>query len=315
MDDYEKVEQQAAQWVAREDRGIAPDEAANLAAWLDASVANRIAYLRLKTRWEQTRRLAALKASSRFSDRSASRLLLTRLALAAAAAMVLAAGGGYYFYLHRAVQAVYATRFGERSVLHLPDGTQIQLNAETRVRTSITHTTRTVTLDAGEAYFEVVHDANRPFVVLAGNRRITDLGTKFSVRRLGDDVRVTVVEGRVRIDVVNAPGTPEPVFANGGNIVVAKANETLVAPRSAQETSDDLGWRSGMLVFDQETLANAADEFNRYNHKQIVVEGAARDIRIGGSFRADNIHVFALLVRNALGLKVRDESDQIVISK
>ena len=56
-----------------------------------------------------------------------------------------------------------------------------------------------IELASGEAYFDVVHDASRPFTVYAGNRRITDIGTKFSVFRNGDDVRVTVREGRVRV--------------------------------------------------------------------------------------------------------------------
>ncbi len=68
-----------------------------------------------------------------------------------------------------------------------------------------------MTLDAGEAYFEVVHDAQRPFVVYAGNRRITDLGTKFSVFRNGDDVRVVVREGRVQVEMLDASGSAAPV--------------------------------------------------------------------------------------------------------
>jgi transmembrane sensor len=70
-----------------------------------------------------------------------------------------------------------------------------------------------------------------------------------------------------------------------------------------------------MLVFNQKTRADAAEEFNRYNNKRIVVSGSARDIRIGGSFRADNIEVFAQLVRNALGLKVAETNGQIEISE
>ncbi len=74
----------------------------------------------------------------------------------------------------------------------------------------MTSTVRTVTLDGGEAYFEVVHDARHPFVVLAGNRRITDLGTKFSVSREGDHVQVVVKEGRVRVTLSHQPRLPHP---------------------------------------------------------------------------------------------------------
>jgi transmembrane sensor len=312
----EKTEQTAAQWVAREDRGLAPGEDAALSAWLEDATANRLAYLRLRTSWANTARLAALQNSPNFSDRTLARRSWSRLALAAALTVAALGGGAYYYAVRQSQQLVFATRIGERPTLHLSDGTSIQLNTDTAVRASITHATRTVTLEKGEAYFEVVHDASRPFTVLAGNRRITDLGTKFSVRRDGDKVTVVVKEGRVRVDSLDKAPTPiAPVYAGGGNVVLAKADEMLVAAKSEKDLSDDLSWRDGMLVFNQKTLADAAEEFNRYNNKRIVVSGAARDIRIGGSFRADNIEVFAQLVRNALGLKVTDANGQIEISQ
>jgi transmembrane sensor len=318
VSENEQIQQQAAQWVAREDRGLAADESAALSAWLDECTSNRLAYLRLKTSWEGSARLAALQNSPHFRDRSALRLMGTRAAATLVAIFVTAAIGGGVFYYNslQGQRVVYSTQIGQRPTLRLSDGTRIQLNTNTSVQANITRAMRTVTLEKGEAYFDVVHDASRPFVVLAGNRKITDLGTKFSVRRDGDKVYVVVKEGRVRVDSVGASPMPAmPIYADGGNVIVAKADEMLVAPKSAQDMSDDLSWRSGMLVFNQKTLADAAEEFNRYNRKQIVVDGAARDIRIGGSFKADNIEVFALLVRNALGLRVTDENDQILISK
>ena len=311
----EQIEELAAQWVSREDRGLAPDESSALAGWLEQSTANRLAYLRLKAGWQKTERLVALRRAQTVANAEPWLLRRRVLAFAAAILVLMAVGAGIWLRTRPASPAVYATHFGERPVLHLSDGTNIQLNTGTQVRTSVTRAQRTVTLEHGEAYFEVVHDANRPFVVLVGNRRITDLGTKFSVRRDGDDIKIIVTEGRVRVDIANASQATAPVYAVGGNVVVAKADETLVASKSLKDIDDDLSWRAGMLVFDQETLASAAAQFNRYNRRQIVVKGAARDIRIGGSFSADNIEVFALLVRNALGLKVTQEDDQITISQ
>jgi transmembrane sensor len=76
-----------------------------------------------------------------------------------------------------------------------------------------------------------------------------------------------------------------------------------------------LAWRSGTLLFDDSTLAEAAQEFNRYNRRQLVVEGTAADrVRIGGSFDARNVDGFARLLKNAYGLRVRPENDKIVVS-
>jgi transmembrane sensor len=181
------------------------------------------------------------------------------------------------------------------------------------VRASVTATGRIVTLDEGEAYFDVVHDAARPFVVYAGNRRITDLGTKFSVYRSGDDVRVTVREGRVRVEILGQAS--QPVVTDGGHEVVTKGGETLVLTKPDADIADDLSWRGGMLVFKEQTLAEAADQFNRYNTRQILVEGNARRIRIGGSFKADNVDVFVLLLHRGFGLSVNEQGDRIVVSR
>jgi transmembrane sensor len=199
--------------------------------------------------------------------------------------------------------------------VRLSDGSRMELNTNTRVRTDVTAARRIVTLDSGEAYFDVVHDAARPFVVYAGNRRITDLGTKFSVFRNGDDVRVTVQEGRVKVDVLDRPAVDAPVVAEAGHTVMAKGSETLVFAKPDTGISSDLAWRSGMLVFNQQTLADAAEQFNRYNSRKIVVEGKARRIRIGGSFKADNVDVFVLLLHRGFGLSVDNQGTRIVVSR
>jgi transmembrane sensor len=311
----EQIEEMAAQWVAREDRGLSSVENARLLVWLDADAAHRLAYLRLKSGWQRTERLAAFKVSRQFPENKAGQRKKASIMAVAAAAVVAVAGTGFWLHFRSPPPVTYATQRGERPVLRLSDGTRIQLNVDTQVQTNVTRLIRTVTLERGEAYFDVVHDAKRPFVVIAGNRRITDIGTKFSVRHDGDDVKVMVTEGRVRVDIVDAPAPTAPVFADGGHVVVAKADETLVASKSLKEIDGDLAWRAGMLTFDEESLSDAAEQFNRYNRRQIVVKGTARAIRIGGSFRADNIDVFVLLVRNALGLKVTQEKEQIVISQ
>jgi transmembrane sensor len=304
----EKIEEAAARWVAREDRGFAASEADHLQAWLAESDANRIAYLRLKTKWESDAPWSALRPALHAPVR------LFRLAAVAAMILIL----GVTFTLHvdqpvpgRASSVVYATGAGKRPV-QLSDGTRIQLNAQTRVETRITAAARTVVLDRGEAYFDVAHEQKRPFVVTVGDRRITDLGTKFSVRRDADSIRVVVTEGRIKI-ATPASGMA-PVYAGSGDVVIAKADETLVTSRGDDVIKDALSWRSEMLTFNQMTLEDAAAQFNKYNRRHIVVRGNARTIRIGGSFRSDNIDAFAYLVQNALGLKVNSGREKIIIS-
>jgi transmembrane sensor len=98
-------------------------------------------------------------------------------------------------------------------------------------------------------------------------------------------------------------------------MVVTKDGEALLLAKPLDDIANDLSWRSGLLVFNQQTLADAADQFNRYNSRKISIEGSARKIRIGGSFRADNIDVFVLLLHRGFGLSVNDQGNRIVVSR
>jgi len=309
----DETEMQAAQWLAREDRGLTAEESDALELWLGASALNKVAYLRLKASWQRADRLAALKRPGlQVSERAP----MAVSALVAAGLVLMLAGSAWHFWpaFRTTVDTrPYATAIGQKQEVRLSDGTRLELNTNTRVRASVTATGRIVTLDEGEAYFDVVHDAARPFVVYAGNRRITDLGTKFSVYRSGDDVRVTVREGRVRVEILGQAS--QPVVTDGGHEVVTKGGETLVLTKPDADIADDLSWRGGMLVFKEQTLAEAADQFNRYNTRQILVEGNARRIRIGGSFKADNVDVFVLLLHRGFGLSVNEQGDRIVVSR
>jgi transmembrane sensor len=88
-----------------------------------------------------------------------------------------------------------------------------------------------------------------------------------------------------------------------------------VESRSGKILATDLSWRQGLLTFDQTTLAAAADEFNRYNRKQLVVEPAAAEIRIGGSFEAANVDGFVRLLHDGFGLNVAQSDSEILISE
>jgi transmembrane sensor len=310
----DETELLAAQWLARQDRGLTAEEADALDLWLNASSLNVVAFLRLKASWRRADRLAALKSHSITASPRGS--MVWQGLLAAACLLVLLAGGTRLYWPKppEPPPQAYATAVGQRQELLLADGTRVELNTNTRVLASVTATRRTVTLEEGEAYFDVVHDALRPFVVYAGNRRITDLGTKFSVFRNGDDVRVTVREGRVKVEILGQLAGA-PVVTEGGHQLVTKGGETLVLTKPDIDIANELSWRGGMLVFNQQSLAEAADQFNRYNSHQIIVEGSARNIRIGGSFKADNVDVFVLLLHRGFGLSVNNQGDRIVISR
>ncbi|HEV2562230.1 MAG TPA: FecR domain-containing protein [Rhizomicrobium sp.] len=305
----------AADWIERRDFGSwEKEDQAEFDAWLCASPAHRIAFLRLEAGWKRTELLGALRP---FRIEQAAHAHDPRgflMKLAASIALVAAIGAGAAQYVIPQPK-IYTTGVGGRETLRLSDGTLIDLNTDTRIRLSGARGERTVWLEKGEAYFQVKHDPAHPFVVIAANRRITDIGTEFLIRNDPRRLEVALVEGRARFEdgqsVRARSFTLKP-----GEVVVSTPESLRLTAKSQQDLADELGWRRGVLVFNHTTLADAAAEFNRYNSRKIVLadDDVARRV-IGGAFTVTDVHRFALVVRDALKLGIKDRNGDIVISR
>jgi transmembrane sensor len=304
----------AARWIERRDRDEwGETDQAELNAWLDRSAAHRAAFWRLEAAWKDTNRLTAFQP--RLRPVRDARPGVSRTAFKFAAALLLFAvfGGGTALYMQTPDWKTYSTTVGGREILTLGDGTKIELNTDSVVRVSQNAHQRNVWLDKGEAYFDVTHDASRPFTVTVGNRRITDLGTKFVVRRETDQLKVAVLDGRVQVE--EKGGEANPTVLTKGDVIVATATKLTRSRTPAKQIESDLGWRNGVLVFNDRTLADVVEEFNRYNtRKLIVADNKAAQTRIAGTFRADNIDAFANTAHRVLGLKVEKRGNDIAIS-
>lgn len=314
-----EVETLAAEWIERRFFGAwSETEQKELDAWLAQSLAHRIAFVRINSGWQRTERLAVLQSPMRDAPvRAVSREpWLKFFRLAAAAIVIAATSGAVTFVMSRSSENTYATHIGEREVLSLADGSEIELNTNTVLRTAVTPSRRTVWLERGEAFFRVKHDASHPFVVMVGGRRITDLGTKFSIRSDSGRLQVAVVEGVVQYDDPTQQHTAASRILRQGDVVVATNASTSVLRRSPHELADELGWRRGVLIFDRTPLSEAAEEINRYNHKKLVIaDPVAARMKIGGTFPKNNVNAITAAARELFGLHVEDRGDQIVITR
>jgi transmembrane sensor len=195
------------------------------------------------------------------------------------------------------------------------DGSRVELNTATVIRSAMTGQRREIWLDRGEAFFDVAHHDGLPFVVHAGNRRITVLGTKFSVRRESDKVIVSVLRGRVRVDDADNPKSVRSAIITAGDMAIARGPSTLLALRAEEKVESALAWRDGMLNFDDMRLGDAASEFNRYHNRKLLVDDpSVADMRIDGAFQASNIDAFVRLLHDAYGLKVEQSAQGVRIS-
>ena len=320
LGDASEIEAEAADWFQRRRFWHwSEEDQVRLDAWLDQSMAHSVAYWRLDAGFEGTERLTALRHPHFGTPNPAPkrnwRPILFRTA---AAALVVSAMGAFALRYETPppVEKAYATGIGRTERIALSDGSSIELNTNTKLRVSIGRKQRRVFLDRGEAYFQVAHDAQRPFVVMVGKRRITDLGTKFLVRRGAEQVEIAVSQGRVRLEATNESHAFAPVELIKGEVVVANDKQIVVKTKTPKKLADELGWRHGVLVFDHTSLADAAREFNRYNEGKLIIEDPqVAQLTIDGTFRSNNVGLFARAAKDLLGLRIEVRGADTVIAR
>jgi len=312
-----EIEAEAAAWLEQKSfSSWSQADQVRFDAWLSQSWPHRVAYWRMESAWARTERLTALKAPA--PRRVENSFVRQRQLFRVVAAAVLVATAGYLSFSYFAATPMtrYSTGVGEHKVLQLSDGSHIELNTRTSLRVSKGAGARKVWLDSGEAYFDVKHDAAHPFTVFAGNRRITDLGTKFAVRKNVGEIEVSLTEGKARVDAVASDSAEGFAVLVPGDVALATPAGVRVVHKPIQELHNELGWRRGMLVFVHATLADVAEEFNRYNATQLVIaDPVAAKQKIGATFPAHGINDFAALAQTVLGLRVQRRANEIVITR
>lgn len=341
--DSRQIEREAAAWLARRDGSAwTSRDAAGLEAWIDESTAHRVAFLRVESAWAACGRLKALGAGVRsgtvpprshwnglpavegtapgdFRVTPPARVQRLHPAWAAAALAALAVSGalawGWREYV--ASEAVpYVTAAGEMRTLALADGSTATLSSDSAIEARLGRHDRRIEVRRGEAFFSVAHDSQRPFVVIAGGRRVVAVGTRFAVRRDAEEMRIVVTEGVVRLEA-QAPGDGSPVpsaLLTAGSIATAHGSNVLVRAGTVADAERILSWRSGYLTFHDTSLETAVAEFNRYGSQRLVIGDAAIGlVRIGGNFRWSNSEAFVRLLESGFNIRVERLPDRIVL--
>jgi transmembrane sensor len=177
-------------------------------------------------------------------------------------------------------------------------------------------TARRIKLDQGEAYFEVSKDAARPFVVEIADKRVIAVGTKFSIRRDNNDIRVLVTEGRVRIEHRGTAVNQAESQITAGSEARTVQSAVLIDQPTPAQVEQLLSWRAGYIVFRDTALADAVADFNRYSVRRIMIQDPAiAGIRIGGNFRSNDADAFLWLLQTGFPINVERRSDLIILTK
>lgn len=334
MAPVDDIEACAADWLARLDRSDTPAaEHRDFEAWCRTDPRHLAAYLRLLTVWN---RLDALKGEEAphavavpgLPDPAASapapaplrRRVFLAMTLAAGLAAV-AAGLAWWQWSAPFGKAsgmlVYTTALGEFQRITLPDGSVAVLNTDSELRVRLSAAERDITLIRGEATFEVAPDKSRPFIVLAGSTAARAVGTVFNVQKTDGRVEVLVTKGVV---AVGPPQGRVTAFAlaivDAGQMAIAASSQVKVESLDQEEIARRLAWHDGMLLFNGQSLAAVAAEFNRYNERKLVIaDPAVGRLRIGGYFRATDLESFVRVLQERFGIVAVRESGRTLLRR
>ena len=236
------------------------------------------------------------------------------LALAASLAGVLATAATWLWsQMH---SSVYTTGLGEQRSLKLADSSTVEMNSRSRVHVHYTRDERAVDILAGEALFNVTKDPARPFVVGVGGTRVRVVGTQFDVYKKAHTTVVTVVEGQVSV-VAPAPALPK----SGTPMLVSAGEQLTMTPNLAKLVEHTnlaavTAWTQRRIVFDSANLMEVAEEFNRYNSRQLVIETPELfQFHISGTFSSTDPESFVRFLRERPDVRVIETASEIRISK
>ncbi len=302
--------EQATQWFAR--LKTVPVSKGTLEAFFEwrRNPANAEAFAEVEALWGDAGRIGARPAMLRLVEEAMKRQHRPRLrwplisGLALGACLLVAVVAGRWWTADPSASLNAATVVGEQRTLALADGSQVRLNTDTRLDARLGASERRITLDRGEALFDVAHDRARPFLVSVGEVTVRATGTRFDVRHGAGETRVQLFEGGVDIAV---PGQPAVHLLPGQSWRSGAGAARAVQPVDARQA---LAWTKGRVVFDATPLGEAVAEVNRYTRQKVVLAATSRSASpISGSFTTGDPSGFAKAVSAMLGLEVARNAD------
>ncbi|HET6465200.1 MAG TPA: FecR family protein [Nitrospiria bacterium] len=297
------VTEAAAAWFLRlQDPTCARVDREGFEKWLSASDSHRREYEQYARLWRNLDGINGIPlAKPRARKRAAT--------LAAIAVFGLALAGGVY-YRSLGSEQTFVTQVGERKHFRLSDGTAVDLNTNTAMKTTLSWWSRRVDMVRGEALFMVAHESRRTFRVVAAGTILRDMGTRFNVRIDGSVTTVDVLDGAVAVAPPGGKESGARVMA-GERIVSSKEGLTrtvLIDP------SASTAWLSDRWIFQDAPLNRVVRELNRYHPRQTyLVDSELGRLKVTGVFgtadRMGLLHALQVLLK----IRIVEQDDRTLL--
>jgi transmembrane sensor len=309
----QSIDDQAVEWFTLlNDPPVSDEVRAAFAEWKLADSRHARAYDELATLWDGLQKIGrpdeapALTPVPPLPVQPVRRAepVYRRWAVAASLAVVAttALTGSYAVYAPqgglRALMADVRAAPGQPRMVTLADGSRVQLDGGSAMSVSISNRERRVSMIAGRAYFDVKHEAVRPFVVSAGTAEIRDIGTAFEVGHSHGRTDVAVAHGIVEMMV---DGGPAVTLKAGQRVAYDGRFEAVEVARP----NTIAAWRDRRIVFENARLSDVLVELERYGAPRAILFDARLGARrLTGAFDANAANQALATIASMAGARI-----------
>lgn len=216
--------------------------------------------------------------------------------------------------LPESVPVVFQTDDIRQSIITLRDGSVVRLNhnSELTVSENFLIGTREVSLK-GEAYFEIKHNSDQPFIIHTKQSLVKVLGTAFNVRSLtnSDNVQVAVVDGSVSFEKKRDKKKSQSVVLSKGQFGYLDVGEQTFEVNDIA-IENYLAWKSGRLVFEDLTLNQVCTQLNRLYQIECSYENEdVDDLQFTANFSNESLEKTLSVISLTLNLDYRKAENQV----
>lgn len=253
------------------------------------------------------------RAKSRKFDQTKLRLTLSRknwLGAAAVLALLVVSGFVLKMYL-QPQELIYQTAFGETERLHLPDGTEVVLNAASSLK-YLDNNPRKVWLD-GEAFFKVSKKpaTGAKFKVITDNLDVVVLGTTFNVNSRNDITKVVLEEGKVKLKLKNGV---QKEMKPGDLLAFSSKLNKILENKQTVKAELHTSWKDGSLLFDKTPLLEAMKKVEEtYGFEIVFVDELSAIKTISGGVPNKNLDMCLKMIEKSAGVTINKQDKKLMV--
>jgi len=220
-----------------------------------------------------------------------------------------------YDYYTPTFEANYISSNHMKSTI-LPDGSTITMDNKTQIEVTFYNNRRNVVLNSGQAFFDVAPNKEKVFSIDVNNLQIQVIGTSFEVKKNENDTKVTVREGVVKVSHVYDHHNKLILLARlekGDSLSVNRKGKIKLFNKV--KISEIAPWRESKLIFSNNSLQEAFDDFSRYNDFKLESNIDLTSISFSGVFEEYDMDKFLNVLQNIYSFQIKKQNNKIILSQ